>query len=164
MQEVLKANKEKAMAEKRDRERLRAWNGASSGMTLHSTTAGGVMAADGGGATGMAGGSDGDGTMSASRVLQDPPKDRNLLANMRVIRRNLVYAVGFPLSIATEDVLKKPEYLGQYGKLAKIVLNRNHTMGTDSRRASASAYITFVHKVGLFSLATWIPTHLCTYL
>jgi hypothetical protein len=43
------------------------------------------------------------------------PKDRTQLANMRVIRRNLVYAVGLPHSIASEDTLRKPEYLGQYG-------------------------------------------------
>ena len=77
----------------------------------------------------------------------DVPKDRSSLANMRVIRRNLVYAVGLPPSIATEDILRKPEYFGQYGKIAKIVLNRTNVTSSDPRRASASAYVTFVHKV-----------------
>jgi CCR4-NOT transcription complex subunit 4 len=66
---------------------------------------------------------------------------------MRVIRRNLVYAVGLPPNIATEDALRKPEYFGQYGKIAKIVLNRTNVTSSDPRRASASAYVTFVHKV-----------------
>lgn len=162
MQEVLKANKEKAAAEKREKERMRqimsggggAGSGAGGNIMLSAaggSVEGGIL---GGGAmnyntnnsTGDNEGSTGSIIMSY-RVVQDTPKDRNALANMRVIRRNLVYAVGFPLSIATEDVLKKPEYLGQYGKIAKIVLNRNHTAGTDTRRASASAYITFAHKV-----------------
>ncbi|OEU09417.1 hypothetical protein FRACYDRAFT_159768, partial [Fragilariopsis cylindrus CCMP1102] len=54
------------------------------------------------------------------------PKDRTQLANMRVIRRNLVYAVGLPPNVASEDALRKSDYFGQY--------------------ASASAYVTFVHK------------------
>ena len=156
MQEVLKANKEKAAAEKRDKERQRlgtstagssntaaGWIGSSSvdaatGASTSTTTvvAATMVEGDGNNLTGARG---------TSHL--EVPKDRNVLANKRVIRRNLVYAVGFPLSIATEDVLKKPEYLGQYGKISKIVLNRNHTVGTDSRRASASAYVTFVHKV-----------------
>ncbi|VEU40649.1 unnamed protein product [Pseudo-nitzschia multistriata] len=66
---------------------------------------------------------------------------------MRVIRRNLVYAVGLPPNISTEEQLRKPEYFGQYGKIAKIVINRSQTTsGGDARRASASAYVTLVHK------------------
>mmetsp|Transcript_19490 Transcript_19490/g.22302 ORF Transcript_19490/g.22302 Transcript_19490/m.22302 type:complete len:777 (-) Transcript_19490:631-2961(-) len=70
--------------------------------------------------------------------------DRTALANMRVIRRNLVYAVGLPP--LSEDNLRKPEYFGQYGKISKIVLNRNNPPAGDVRRASASAYVTFLHK------------------
>lgn len=115
MEEVLKENKAKAAAEKRERERLKE--------------------------------DDEVGPMAL-------PKDRNQLANMRVIRRNLVYAVGLPPTIASEDILRKPEYFGQYGKISKIVLNRNNTTSGDPRRASASAYVTFAHKVSLYFL--WI--------
>jgi len=80
-----------------------------------------------------------------SKGPPDPPKDRSILATMRVIRRNLVYAVGLPPNIATEDSLRKPEYFGQYGKISKIVINRNQNPG-DPRRASASSYVTFAHK------------------
>ena len=72
-------------------------------------------------------------------------EDRTALANMRVIRRNLVYAVGLPP--LPEEILRKAEYFGQYGKISKIVLNRNNPPAGDARRASASAYVTFVHKV-----------------
>lgn len=109
--EVLKANKEKVAAEKKERERLR------------------------------------DGDAEVAMGPMDLPKDRSQLANMRVIRRNLVYAVGLPPSIATEDALRKPEYFGQYGKIAKIVLNRTNVTSGDPRRATGSAYVTFVHKV-----------------
>jgi hypothetical protein len=75
------------------------------------------------------------------------PKDRSSLSNMRVIRRNLVYAVGLPPNAATEEVLKRPEYFGQYGKISKVVTNRSHpSSAAEVRRASASAYVTFLHK------------------
>eukprot|EP00804_Cyclotella_cryptica_P027651 CCRYP_010278-RA/>CCRYP_010278-RA protein AED:0.03 eAED:0.03 QI:129/0.66/0.5/1/0.66/0.5/4/210/816 len=127
MEEVVKANKEKMRAEKRERELLRAQLGAYEG-------ASGI---DGAELVAALGG--------AVKGPPEPPKDRSVLATMRVIRRNLVYAVGMPPNIATEDLLRKPEYFGQYGKIAKIVINRNHNPG-DPRRASASAYVTFVHK------------------
>jgi len=150
MEEVVKANKEKAVVEKREKERLRQQQAAS-------TVSGGNLSlsyGSGGGSSGVGGmhiggGSDGDLALAmagGSRAHLDPPKDRNQLANMRVIRRNLVYGVGLPPSIATEEMLRRSEYFGQYGKVSKIVLNRNHNGNGDPRRASASAYVTFAHK------------------
>jgi CCR4-NOT transcription complex subunit 4 len=91
-------------------------------------------------------GDDGGGGLTGIMAV---PKDRNQLANMRVIRRNLVYAVGLPPSISNEDTLNRPEYFGQYGKVSKIVLNRSQATNGDPRRASCSAYVTFFHKVRL---------------
>ena len=63
--------------------------------------------------------------MDRSRLLLvDPLKDHSqLLANMRVIQRDLFYAVAKPPTITTEEILKKPEYFGQYGKVSKVVIN-----------------------------------------
>lgn len=126
VEEVLKANKEKEAAAKRERERQRQQQNDG-----NSSDGEGIAALVGGNLKGQ----------------MEVPKDRTQLANMRVIRRNLVYAVGLPPSIANEDVLRKPDYFGQYGKINKIVLNRSQTTGGDLRRASASAYVTFFHKV-----------------
>ena len=153
MEEVVKANKEKAAAEKREKERLRQQQAAAAAASGNAVSLG--YAAGGGGVPGVGGmhiggGSDGDLALAmagGTRGQLDPPKDRNQLANMRVIRRNLVYAVGLPPSVATEDMLRKSDYFGQYGKISKIVLNRNHNGNGDPRRASASAYVTFQHKV-----------------
>jgi CCR4-NOT transcription complex subunit 4 len=124
VEEVVKANKEKEAAAKRDRQRPQSDGNSSDGE--------GISALLGGNLKGQ----------------MEVPKDRTQLANMRVIRRNLVYGVGLPPTIASEVVLRTPEYFGQYGKIAKIVLNRSQTTGVgDPRRASASAYVTFVHKV-----------------
>lgn len=129
VEEVLKANKAKEAAAKKERERERMQRQQSA-----------AAASD-----------HGDGMTEAmslsGRGPMDLPKDRTQLANMRVIRRNLVYAVGLPPTIATEDNLRKPEYFGQYGRISKIVLNRNNATTADLRRSSASAYVTFLHKV-----------------
>ncbi|KAL3945576.1 MAG: hypothetical protein SGBAC_000316 [Bacillariaceae sp.] len=84
--------------------------------------------------------------LAGMKGQMDVPRDRSQLANMRVIRRNLVYAVGLPVSMSTEEILRKPDYFGQYGKIAKIVLNRSQATAADPRRASASAYVTFAFK------------------
>lgn len=133
--EVLKANKEKEAAAKRERLKIVATCTDATGVSI--------------GIENTEIGFRGTGTMEL-------PRDRTQLANMRVIRRNLVYAVGLPPSIASEDILKKPEYFGQYGKISKIVLNRGNTTtpltNIDLRRVSASAYVTFVHKVRMLNI------------
>lgn len=168
VEEVVRANKEKAAAEKREKERLRQQrelqNQQQTGQTLVPPNASGSYNA---GSTPGANLSSADllatpleapgpgssiatveKTVDRSKSLSvDTPKDRSQLANMRVIRRDLVYAVGLPPAIATEEILKKPEYFGQYGRVSKIVINRNYSGNGDPRRASASAYVTFQHKV-----------------
>eukprot|EP00980_Cylindrotheca_fusiformis_P009692 scaffold2142_cov190-Cylindrotheca_fusiformis.AAC.1 len=78
VEEVLKANKEKEAAAKRERQRQQ--NGNNDGNS-----------SDGEGVGGAGGGLKGQ---------MEVPRDRTQLANMRVIRRNLVYAVGLPPTIA----------------------------------------------------------------
>ncbi|KAJ3143160.1 transcriptional repressor general negative regulator of transcription subunit 4 [Physocladia obscura] len=55
---------------------------------------------------------------------------RKHLANARVVQKNLVYVVGMPAKFATEEYLKSTDFFGQFGKVAKVVVNRkghNHT-------------------------------------
>jgi CCR4-NOT transcription complex subunit 4 len=123
VEEVLKANKEKEAAAKREKQQSQA---GKENETILSA-----------------------GTDLTNQLAVEAPKDRSALANMRVIRRNLIYAVGLPPSAAVEEILRRPEYFGQYGKIAKIVINRAnaaHTSAAEARRASASAYVTFQHK------------------
>jgi CCR4-NOT transcription complex subunit 4 len=99
-----------------------------------------------------------------------PPKvERRHLGNVRVIQRNLLYVIGISPSVANEEVrnyplfqtqraarltsaslivfqtLRSQEYFGQYGKIIKVVVNRNHMSG-DRQNGSASAYITYSKK------------------
>ena len=45
--------------------------------------------------------------------------------NVRVVQRNLVYVVGLALELCYEDLLKGPEYFGQFGKVIKVQLRSN---------------------------------------
>merc|ERR1719183_1176994 len=51
--------------------------------------------------------------------------NRKNLANVRVIQRNLVYVIGLSLNICKDEILKRFDYFGKYGKLIKVSVNRN---------------------------------------
>lgn len=68
--------------------------------------------------------------------------DRKHLHNYRVVQRNLVYVIGVPAAYASEDTLRKPEFFGQYGKIGKVVIHRNHS----SAHSTVSVYVTFTYK------------------
>lgn len=69
--------------------------------------------------------------------------DKKHLHNYRVVQRNLVYIIGLPQSASSEEILKRPEYFGQYGKILKVVVHKNHNL---SSHGTISAYITFAYK------------------
>ena len=74
---------------------------------------------------------------------------RKLLQNVRVIQRNLVYVIGLSLNICREDVLRRSEYFGRFGKILKISANRaaaGNVPGGSGNNAmpTGSAYVTFV--------------------
>ncbi|XP_009342332.2 uncharacterized protein LOC103934301 isoform X1 [Pyrus x bretschneideri] len=46
------------------------------------------------------------------------------LTDVRVLQRTLVYVIGIPLNLASEDLLKRREYFGQYGRVLKVSVSR----------------------------------------
>ena len=66
------------------------------------------------------------------------------LTDARIITKNLVYIIGLSSSIANKEKLNKYEYLGQYGTIIKIVVNKNKAYNQNSPHGpSYSAYVTF---------------------
>eukprot|EP01103_Thecamoeba_quadrilineata_P001907 TRINITY_DN1176_c0_g2_i1.p1 TRINITY_DN1176_c0_g2~~TRINITY_DN1176_c0_g2_i1.p1 ORF type:complete len:1379 (-),score=276.34 TRINITY_DN1176_c0_g2_i1:26-4132(-) len=110
---------------------------------------------------------------------QQETSSRKHLTNMRVIQRNLVYVTNLPLSIAKEETLRKQEFFGQYGKIVKVVVNKNNLYNVSSPHGpSVSAYITYsrrddalaaINSVDGFNLenrvlrASFGTTKYCTY-
>ena len=64
------------------------------------------------------------------------------LIDVRVIQRDLVYVVGLPIQYASEDILLKYEFFGQYGPIKKLVVNTSNIHSLN-QIPSVSAYITF---------------------
>ena len=70
------------------------------------------------------------------------PKDELLEA--RIITKNLVYIIGLSPSLANKEKLIKYEYLGQYGTIIKIVINRNKAFYQNNiNEPTYSAYVTY---------------------
>jgi RNA recognition motif-containing protein len=72
---------------------------------------------------------------------------RKHLANVRVIQKNLVYVLGLPNRLASDEILKSNDYFGQYGKINKIVINRKPPPGSNPNAHShTGVYITYARK------------------
>ncbi|KAF9138988.1 transcriptional repressor proteinral negative regulator of transcription subunit 4 [Linnemannia schmuckeri] len=77
--------------------------------------------------------------------------NRKHLSNMRVVQKSLVYVIGLPTKLANDEhTLRQHEYFGQYGKIAKVVINRRNApmpvAGSSPGQASVGVYITYVRK------------------
>ena len=68
-------------------------------------------------------------------------KDTSDFAGLRVLQRCLVYIVGLSPSISHEELLQKPQFLGQYGTIKKcVVKNSGYKNGTGF---SFGVYVTY---------------------
>ena len=71
-------------------------------------------------------------------------QDMDELTDARIITKNLVYIIGLSSNIANREKLNKYEYLGQYGSIVKIVVNKNKAYNQNNPNGpSYSAYVTF---------------------
>ncbi|KAI9282780.1 regulator of Vps4 activity in the MVB pathway-domain-containing protein [Sporodiniella umbellata] len=78
--------------------------------------------------------------------------NRRHLANMRVVQKNLVYIIGLHPRLAVEETVRSNDYFGQFGKIAKVVINKrqiaptSHANGATSMQPSAAVYVTYFKK------------------
>ena len=70
---------------------------------------------------------------------------RTPLQNMRIIQKNLVYLIGLSKDlIDKEELLCSFEYLGQFGKIIKFVINKSKTYNENGPNGpSYSCYVTY---------------------
>ena len=68
-------------------------------------------------------------------------------SNIRVICKNILYLIGIPYEIANEDTLIRKEYLGQYGSIQKIIINKNGYLKNESDYPTYSSYITYSSEI-----------------
>lgn len=64
--------------------------------------------------------------------------------DVRVLQRNLCYVTGIPASIAKEELLKKREYFGQFGRIVKVAVSKKTVPGVSGGGLNTvSAYVTY---------------------
>ena len=68
-------------------------------------------------------------------------------SNIRVICKKMLYLIGIPYEIANEETLIKKEYLGQYGSIQKIIINKNGYLKNESNYPTYSSYITYTSEI-----------------
>ena len=79
--------------------------------------------------------------------FQEYPFYQSQPSNIRVINKKIVYIIGIPYEIATEETLSKKEYLGQYGTIHKIIVNRNGYIKNESNIPTYSSYVTYSNEI-----------------
>lgn len=72
-------------------------------------------------------------------------QERRNLQELRILQKNLVYAVGLSLDICIESVLAQNEFFGQFGPIKKISVNRSspYSSGQSRNGPTGAAYVTF---------------------
>ena len=68
-------------------------------------------------------------------------------SNLRIICKKMLYLIGIPYEIANEETLIKKEYLGQYGSIQKIIINKNGYLKNESNYPTYSSYITYSSEI-----------------
>ena len=66
------------------------------------------------------------------------------LQKIRIINTNLIHVQGFPKYLSN-NILKSPEYFGQYGTITNLILSEK--TNPETNRKSYSAYITYSNKI-----------------
>jgi len=67
------------------------------------------------------------------------------LKKIRIINTNLIHVQGLPKYLAKNNILKSPEYFGQYGAIKNLIISTK--TNPDNKRKSYSAYITYSNKI-----------------
>ena len=79
---------------------------------------------------------------SVNQGGQSVSQDKQHLANVRVLQKNLVFIVGLSPALAKEDVLRKYEFFGRYGTIKKVAFNMSHhNYAGSSSTATASLFL-----------------------
>ena len=86
-------------------------------------------------------------TLTDSKNFLDFDSYKSQSSNIRVICKNILYLIGIPYEIAKEDTLIKKEYLGQYGSIQKIIINKSGYLKNESDYPTYSSYITYSSEI-----------------
>lgn len=71
-------------------------------------------------------------------------KAKTNLKHVRIVQRNLVYIIGLSLSLAREEILRRSDMFGKFGRITRVLVNRSHPYNSDMPGGpSISAYVQY---------------------
>lgn len=72
-------------------------------------------------------------------------KAKSNLKHARILQKNLVYIIGLSLTLAREEVIRRADMFGKFGRMLRILVNRCHPFNADAPGGpSISAYVQYV--------------------
>lgn len=72
-------------------------------------------------------------------------KAKSNLKHARILQKNLVYIIGLSLTLAREEVIRRADMFGKFGRMLRILVNRSHPFNADAPGGpSISAYVQYV--------------------
>ncbi|SCM26736.1 CCR4-NOT transcription complex subunit 4, putative [Plasmodium chabaudi chabaudi] len=69
-----------------------------------------------------------------------------VIKDIRVVQRNLVFVIGITENYAKKNILKKNEHFGKYGQISNIIINKSQAFNPQYNGPSFSAYITYSNE------------------
>ncbi|CDF34289.1 unnamed protein product [Chondrus crispus] len=80
----------------------------------------------------------------ARAVAVSQLKAKSNFKHARILQRNLVYVIGLSLTLAREEVIRRADMFGKFGRMMRILVNRSHPFNADAPGGpSISAYIQY---------------------
>lgn len=77
-------------------------------------------------------------------LLLSQQKAKSNLQHVRILQRNLVYIIGLSLSLAREEVIRRNDMFGKFGRMLRVLVNRSHPFHADAPGGpSISAYVQY---------------------
>lgn len=81
-------------------------------------------------------------------LLLSQQKAKSNLQHVRILQRNLVYIIGLSLSLAREEVIRRNDMFGKFGKMLRVLVNRSHPFHADAPGGpSISAYVQYQRDI-----------------
>lgn len=80
----------------------------------------------------------------ARAVAVSQQKAKSNLKHARILQKNLVYVIGLSLTLAREEVIRRADMFGKFGRMVRILVNRAHPFNADAPGGpSISAYVQY---------------------
>lgn len=81
-------------------------------------------------------------------LLLSQQKAKSNLQHVRILQRNLVYIIGLSLSLAREEVIRRNDMFGKFGRMLRVLVNRSHPFHADAPGGpSISAYVQYQRDI-----------------